>query len=102
MQFTDMQNQCLWGWMHEYTARSNNVENYFTSFVGSEEELGIKEYYLDNKMSKVYILDGSSFFHLLANKNLEKSYEKFILDSEKNLCGSGSLLTEKRYLLKRF
>ena len=33
-------------------------------FVGSEEELGIKEYYLDNKMSKVYILDGSSFFHL--------------------------------------
>ena len=61
MQFTDMQNQCLWGWMREYTARSNNVENSFTCFCGIRRGAEKDGVFLDRKAGKAYILDTFSF-----------------------------------------
>lgn len=52
-------------------------------FVGSGDELKKTEYFLDRKAGKAYILDTFKFFRLMVNKNLEKSYEKFILNPEK-------------------
>lgn len=49
-------------------------------FVGSGADLQKTEYILDKRSGKAYVLNVSKFLEFLRKKNLQKSYEKFILD----------------------
>lgn len=52
-------------------------------FIGSGQELKKTEYILDRAEGKAYILDVEKFFRYLLQKNLQKSYEDFILNPGK-------------------
>ena len=68
-------------------------------FIGSGQELKKTEYILDRAEGKAYILDVEKFFRYLLQKNLQESYEDFILDPGKK--SLKDWMTEHRTQIKR-